>query len=136
MNLTRRELMKLGLGATALAGTPRLFSAATAAPAPAAPNLPLLTKTIPSTGEKIPVVGIGTRTYANVTDEIRLVLRELGESGCTMADTAPGDTRPDERDGQLWLTLQRLWADSCEQRILAEDCGPDPSVLVPFNSAL
>ena len=90
MNLTRRELMKLGLGATALAGTPRLFSAATAAPAPAAPNLPLLTKTIPSTGEKIPVVGIGTRTYANVTDEIRLVLRELGESGCTMVDTARG----------------------------------------------
>ena len=90
MNLTRRELMKLGLGATALAATPRLFSAAKAAPAPAAPNLPLLTKTIPSTGEKIPVVGIGTRTYANVTDEIRLVLRELGESGCTMVDTARG----------------------------------------------
>ena len=92
MNLTRREIMKLGLGATALAATPRLFSAAAPAATAAAPAspLPLITKAIPSTGEKIPVVGIGTRTYATVTDGIRTVLKGLGESGCTMVDTAAG----------------------------------------------
>ncbi len=84
MKLTRRDLMKLGLGATALAVTPRLFSAA------ATPALPLITKAIPSTGEKIPVIGIGTRTYAAVTDGIREVLEGLGDSGCTMVDTAAG----------------------------------------------
>jgi diketogulonate reductase-like aldo/keto reductase len=90
MPLTRRDMMKLGLGATALAAAPRLFSAAAAGPAPAAPALPLITKPIPSTGERIPVVGIGTRTYATATDEIRAVLKSLGESGCTMVDTAAG----------------------------------------------
>jgi aryl-alcohol dehydrogenase-like predicted oxidoreductase len=92
MKLTRRDLMKLGLGATALAAAPRLFSAAATAPATPAPaaTLPLITKAIPSTGEKIPAVGIGTRTYATVTDGIREVLKGLGESGCTMVDTAAG----------------------------------------------
>ena len=92
MNLTRREIMKLGLGATALAATPRLFSAAAPAATAAAPAspLPLITKAIPSTGERIPVVGIGTRTYATVADGIRTVLKGLGESGCTMVDTAAG----------------------------------------------
>jgi aryl-alcohol dehydrogenase-like predicted oxidoreductase len=86
MKLTRRELMKLGLSATALAAAPRIL----AADSPKPPALPLITKVIPSTGEKIPVVGIGTRTYAGVTSEIREVLKELGESGCTMVDTAAG----------------------------------------------
>jgi aryl-alcohol dehydrogenase-like predicted oxidoreductase len=36
------------------------------------------------------VIGIGTRTYATVTEPIRGVLKGLGESGCTMVDTAAG----------------------------------------------
>jgi aryl-alcohol dehydrogenase-like predicted oxidoreductase len=83
MKLTRRDLMKLGLGATALAAMPRLLAQA----APAS-SLPLITKAIPSSGERIPVIGIGTRTYNSLTEEIRSVLTEIARSGCTMIDTA------------------------------------------------
>jgi diketogulonate reductase-like aldo/keto reductase len=89
MTLTRRDLLKFGLGATALAAAPRAFSAS-APSGPPASSLPLITKPIPSTGEPIPVIGIGTRTYASATDGIREVLKGLGESGCTMVDTAAG----------------------------------------------
>ncbi len=87
MKLTRRDWMKLGLSAGALTTVPRLFSQGASAPA-ANSNLPLITKPIPSSGERIPVVGIGTRTYQGVTDDIRGVLTGLAESGCTMVDTA------------------------------------------------
>lgn len=92
MKLTRRDWMKLGLSATALTSVPRLFSQGGPAPATSS-SLPLITKPIPSSGERIPVVGIGTRTYQEVTDDIRAVLTGLAESGCTMVDTADNYAR-------------------------------------------
>lgn len=64
------------------------------AQAPAAPG-PLLTKPIPSTGERIPVIGLGTaRRYETASTEAELApLREtfqaLHAGGATVIDTAP-----------------------------------------------
>jgi aryl-alcohol dehydrogenase-like predicted oxidoreductase len=55
-------------------------------------NLPLITKAIPSTKEKLPVIGIGTNAYG-VSDAAELaarrdVLKRLPELGGTVVDTA------------------------------------------------
>jgi aryl-alcohol dehydrogenase-like predicted oxidoreductase len=56
--------------------------------------LPLITKIIPSTGEKLPVVGIGTNQYSvSAPEELaarREVLRELPHLGGKLVDTAWG----------------------------------------------
>ncbi len=91
MNITRRDWMKLGLGATALATFPRAF--AQSMPMAGGSMLPLITKPIPSTGERLPVVGIGTRTYETLTEDVRGVITGLAASGCTLIDTADNYAR-------------------------------------------
>ncbi len=60
----------------------------------AASALPLITKTIPSTGEKLPVVGIGTNQFSvTASDEIaarKAVLEQLPQLGGKVVDTAWG----------------------------------------------
>ena len=59
-----------------------------------ASSLPLITKPVPSTGEKLPVVGIGTNQYSvSAADEIaarREVLEQLPRLGGKVVDTAWG----------------------------------------------
>jgi aryl-alcohol dehydrogenase-like predicted oxidoreductase len=54
-------------------------------------RLPIITKAIPSTGEKIPVMGIGTNRFRedNYT-ELRAVLQRMHELGGSVVDTAAG----------------------------------------------
>ena len=56
--------------------------------------LPLITKTIPSTGEKLPVIGLGTNQYSvTAPEEIaarREVLKHFPELGAKVIDTARG----------------------------------------------
>jgi aryl-alcohol dehydrogenase-like predicted oxidoreductase len=85
--LSRRAIVKGGMAAgVGLALGPPL--ALSAAPS----SLPLITKTIPSTGEKLPVVGIGTNQYSvTAPDEIaarREVLEQLPRLGGKVVDTA------------------------------------------------
>lgn len=87
--LSRRDVLKDAIAATAvLALGSGQGSAAT--PAASAP----ITKRIPSTGEKLPVVGIGTNQYSVTTPEDlsarREVLRELPHLGGKVVDTAWG----------------------------------------------
>lgn len=85
--LSRREVMKagvaLGLGA-ALGGGPLARAALQ--------ERPLITRAIPATGEKLPVVGLGTNNYSVGTPEElaprREVLRRMVELGGTVVDTA------------------------------------------------
>ena len=72
-----------------------LIAAPTAAPLLArdeAPT-PLLTRPIPSSGEKLPVIGVGTNRYNPTTDEERMsrkaVLAGLTAAGAKVIDTAP-----------------------------------------------
>ena len=92
MNPTRREAVVMGVKTTlglALAGLP--------GPWGRIPNQgETLAKAIPSTGERIPVVGLGTassfgRAAGNPSEQARIrdVLRQFLELGGTFIDTAP-----------------------------------------------
>ncbi|GAB1487958.1 aldo/keto reductase [Opitutaceae bacterium] len=94
--MTRRDWMKLGLGATALATMPRVFAQGSAAAGGS--SLPLITKAIPSSGERIPVIGIGTRTYESLTEGIRDVITGVPAAGCKMIDTADNYARGASED--------------------------------------
>src|SRR5688572_5500118 len=100
VQLSRREALKLGImaGAGIVAGRLPLS-------AWQQKHLPLITKPIPSSGEKIPVVGLGTNQYgARSAEELaprRDVLRRFAELGGKVVDTAPAYGRSEEVIGQL-----------------------------------
>jgi aryl-alcohol dehydrogenase-like predicted oxidoreductase len=84
--LSRRHALQAGLAAAAALAMPRLASSGEAAASE------LVTKPIPSSGERLPVVGLGTNAYG-VTDagEIaarREVLQHFPELGARVVDTA------------------------------------------------
>lgn len=85
MYLTRRELIELGIAAAAAAGTARAaFTQASS----------LVTKRIPSSGERVPVIGLGTRNYRAGSDPAELVpyretVKAFLDAGGTVIDTAP-----------------------------------------------
>ncbi|MGD0264731.1 MAG: aldo/keto reductase [Candidatus Methylomirabilota bacterium] len=87
MQRSRRELLKAGIGVGASIFLPSARLLAQAAP--------LMQRKIPSTGESLPIIGIGTaRRYEAVTTEaerapLREVLRQFKEMGGRVIDTAP-----------------------------------------------
>jgi aryl-alcohol dehydrogenase-like predicted oxidoreductase len=86
-SVSRRTLIKSGVYATVG------FAVARAGLAQAADkSLPLITKTVPSTKEKLPVIGIGTNNFGVSAPEDlaarREVLRMLPELGGSIVDTA------------------------------------------------
>jgi diketogulonate reductase-like aldo/keto reductase len=99
MTLDRRTLLKLGLGAgagLAMGRFPSLLSAQDA----------IVRKAIPSTGEQIPVIGLGSSGTFNLTsrnrdfDPAREVIRLFKELGGTVIDTSPTYQRSEEFIGQ------------------------------------
>jgi aryl-alcohol dehydrogenase-like predicted oxidoreductase len=107
MNVTRRRFLQLGM-ATTVFGTSRLAVSAT--------QPPLVTRAIPSTGEKLPVIGLGTNRYGVTAPEElaarREVLRRLPELGAKVIDTAPAYGQSEEVIGRLVSELKnrdRLW---------------------------
>jgi aryl-alcohol dehydrogenase-like predicted oxidoreductase len=107
MSVTRRSFLHLGAGAAA---------AVLARARLAAADQPVLTRAIPSSGEKLPVIGLGTNRYG-VTEAGELasrrgVLRRLPELGGSVVDTAPAYGRSEEVIGRLVSELKnrdRLW---------------------------
>jgi aryl-alcohol dehydrogenase-like predicted oxidoreductase len=86
-NFSRRTLIKSGVYATVG------FAVARAGMAQAADkSLPLITKTVPSTKEKLPVIGIGTNNFGvTAAEELaarRDVIKMLPELGGAIIDTA------------------------------------------------
>ncbi|MBV8910916.1 MAG: aldo/keto reductase [Gammaproteobacteria bacterium] len=88
----------LGLGgllagrvaAAAAAGAPGVAAAETAVTAgPPASSLPLITKPIPASGERIPAIGLGTDSFReDLRDEIGAELKRMIELGGTVVDTS------------------------------------------------
>ena len=82
MTLSRRDLLKLGAGAAA-AALARNAGAATE----------LVTRPIPSSGERLPVVGIGTNRYRSGSETeiapLRETLKAFAAAGGKLIDTAP-----------------------------------------------
>jgi len=85
--LDRRTALQLAGAALIAAPTAAPLLARDEAPAP------LLTRPIPSSGEKLPVIGVGTNRYNPTTDEERMsrkaVLAGLTAAGAKVIDTAP-----------------------------------------------
>jgi aryl-alcohol dehydrogenase-like predicted oxidoreductase len=104
----RRAVIKAGIAA--LAGSQ--FADAWAAekkkdkdaPRPP-PPVPLMTKAVPSTGERLAVVGVGTNNYSPTTPEERAARREvlagLTAAGASVIDTAPSYRQSEEVIGEL-----------------------------------
>lgn len=106
MSMTRRGVLQLGVAA-AVVGTSRLAGAK---------QPPIITRAIPSTGEKLPVIGLGTNRYGvTAADELaarREVLRRMPDLGGQVIDTAPAYGLSEEVIGRLVGELKnrdRLW---------------------------
>lgn len=89
---SRRAVLEGGLLAGLGTLLPRGSAAADAnADAAAQARLPVITRAIPSTGERIPVMGIGTNQFREDSyAELRAVLQRMHELGGTLIDTAAG----------------------------------------------
>ncbi|TWT17816.1 aldo/keto reductase [Luteimonas marina] len=110
---TRRDCLKFSLAAAMAAALPpgRLF---------AADGASLLTRAIPSSGEQVPLVGLGSSaTFSQVArsedvSALRDVLKALVDGGGTVFDTAPSYGASEEVAGdlarELGLTDKVFWA--------------------------
>jgi aryl-alcohol dehydrogenase-like predicted oxidoreductase len=79
----RRRLLRIGAGIGAGFAFPWASSLLSAA------ELPLITKSIPSSGERIPAIGLGTIWYRDSQYQaLRNVIQRLGEVGGMLVDTA------------------------------------------------
>lgn len=125
---TRREWLGLALGAGAalvvtpgcrVAGSSATASAGGAA-ASSAGTGNLITRAIPGTGERLPIVGLGSSATFSRTarsedhSALREVLRAMTDAGATVFDTAPGYGASEEVAGaiaaELGITDRMFWA--------------------------
>jgi aryl-alcohol dehydrogenase-like predicted oxidoreductase len=103
----RRQALKLGI---ATAATVALSGGGTghAAASASAPET-LATRAIPASGERLPVIGLGTNNYSPTTAEERAtrraVLERLTASGARVIDTAPAYRESERTLGELLAEL-------------------------------
>jgi aryl-alcohol dehydrogenase-like predicted oxidoreductase len=99
--LSRRAILKAGSAAAAAFATTRSVPAWAQAPRALAP----ITKPIPSSGERLPVIGLGTNAYsANSAEQmapLREVLEHMPKLGGTLIDTARVYGRSEAVIGEL-----------------------------------
>src|SRR5688500_5991666 len=102
MRWNRREMLA---GAAALAGCSR--EPAAAQPERPMPTTPLITRQIPSTGEALPVVGLGTWQAFDISPggedwtEAGEALRVFAARGGKVVDSSPMYGRAEDAIGQL-----------------------------------
>jgi aryl-alcohol dehydrogenase-like predicted oxidoreductase len=111
--MDRRQWITLALGAGATLGFGARLSWAGS-------KAPLLSRAIPSSGEKIPVVGLGSSaTFRSIADSeesraLGEVLASMVERGATVFDTAPSYGASEEVAGrlarELGLSQKIFWA--------------------------
>jgi len=123
--LSRRELLGTGIGIGAALGAPALWAAGSrlaraatdgaAAPPSAAAlmHLPLITKPIPASGERLPAIGLGTDKFRNgeraaIRDEVARMQQLGGTVIDTSADYGDSEALVGETLATLGLT-QRMF---------------------------
>ena len=103
--LSRRQALRAGVAACLAAAAHRSLGAADA-PGSIAPQVG---KTIPSTGERLPVIGLGTNNYGVTSAEDlaprREVLQRMSDLGGKVIDTAPAYGRSEIVVGELLADL-------------------------------
>src|SRR5271156_4670279 len=83
--VSRRAFLEAG----ALAGLGTLFVQPSGASESTGSSLPLITKVIPSSGEHIPAIGIGTDSFReDLQAEIRAELQRMSQLGGSVIDPA------------------------------------------------
>ena len=111
--VNRRDFLGIAAGAGATLGlTPRLLEALAQGQ--------LIQRTIPSTGEKIPAVGLGSSaTFSQVAraedvSALRAVLQAMTDRGARLFDTAPGYGASEQVAGrlvnELGVARKMFWA--------------------------
>lgn len=139
--LTSAATAAAGLSLAACRDDARAVAAATNQPAgSAAPLGTLNTRSIPSTGEKLPVIGMGTSGSFEVGDStgerdpLREVLKRFFAAGATLIDTAPTYSVAEDVLGAL-LAEQNLrgkaWIATKLSGVNGREAG-----LVQFNNTL
>lgn len=105
-SLTRRDWLSMTIGAGAsIAMDPRRLFA----------QQPLITRAIPASGERLPVIGLGSSaTFSQVARSedvtaLRDVLKTLLDNGATLFDTAPGYGSSEEVAGRI--VKEQRWGD-------------------------
>lgn len=100
----RRDIIKAGLATVAGTHLLSAWGAEKDKPKPM-PSAPLMTKPVPSTGERLAAIGVGTNNYSPTTPEERAARREvlagLTAAGASVIDTAPGYRQSEEVIGEL-----------------------------------
>lgn len=113
--VSRRQWLGHAVGSAAVLGlAPRLVSAQ------ALSAVPLIQRAIPSTGERLPIIGLGSSaTFSQVArnedhDALRAVLAKMVELGGTVFDTAPSYGASEEVAGkivqELGIADKLFWA--------------------------
>lgn len=128
---TRRDCLKLSIAAALAAVLPhgRLFAETAAGP--------LLTRAIPSSGEHVPLIGLGSSaTFSQVArsedvSALRAVLEALVAGGGTVFDTAPSYGASEEVAGEiareLGITDKLFWATKANVAGRDADAKADPA---------
>ena len=84
-SVSRREFIEAGV----VASISTLLTSPLRAAEPAGLALPLITKAIPSTGERLAAIGLGTDSFrTELRDEIRAEIKRMSELGGSVIDTA------------------------------------------------
>ncbi len=115
--MQRRDFMQQAgaLGALGMIGAPSAQAASTA-PATAPASLTAITRAIPSTGERLPVIGLGTSgpfevgADASARAPLVEVLAGLFDAGCTLIDTSPMYSTAEAVLGDLLTPAQQARA--------------------------
>src|SRR5690348_6377326 len=100
-DLSRRDALKIGAGVGLAMTIGRLDAFA------ATQQSSLIQKPIPSTGERIPVIGMGTARYFDaVTPELREVIRRFPELGGKVIDLSPSYSNAESVVGDIIAQLK------------------------------
>ncbi|MGH8207545.1 MAG: aldo/keto reductase, partial [Steroidobacteraceae bacterium] len=94
---SRRQMLAMGV-----AGAGALWASGLFAQSPAA----LITKVIPSSGQRLPVIGIGTNVFReSELAQLRAVLRRMVDLGGSVIDTAASYGQSEHVIGQIVAQL-------------------------------
>lgn len=124
--LTRRRILQLGIATGAALASPWAFAAEDSE------KTRLITKSIPVSGKKLPVIGLGTNNYG-VEAEAELaarreVLKRFPELGLSVVDTAPGYGKSEVVIGKLVKEIGNRSSLFLATKVTADGNDPKPGI--------